>query len=79
MTTISIKSTFYDLHNVSVKIDGECNHDGAEEDHLEFQTAIDDSEMSPVMLCTCGAYRVGYLEEDENGVGTAFESEWHND
>ena len=74
--TVKSPSTLWDNNEVSVKVDGFCNHAGAVEDVEDMPIGMDDSKSSPILICQCGAYKWGYTAQDEDGYYTEYEDEW---
>lgn len=76
---IKVESAFtmFDNEYVSVKINGQCNHDGAEEDYIVEAIAIDDSIRIPALVCDCGAFKRGYPVNSGYEQYTEYESYWN--
>lgn len=79
MKTIAIKTGYDWAHDISVVVDGVCNHAGAEQGTEDMPVGLDDSKPMPILLCKCGAYQWGYQAEDEDGVYTDFDGEWFDE
>ena len=77
MKTIAIKAAFSWDEPISVKVDEVCDHAGAIETYGEAPVGLDDSKTMPMLECRCGAYQWGYQAEDEDGVYTDYDGEWH--